>query len=301
MKITLGSFSFKSLSVVAAFALPGAAFANLTVDGTANGSWSNTGTMTYDNTATDPTSQSGGQFELNGGGSLTESSGTLTLTNSQYGAFVGQMTTGTISMSGGTFTWNANGSSEQRFAFGNSGGTGILTMTGGTFNANTGVGTDTSKGLSFGRSGGTGTANLSGTATFVSPTQVFALASGGGTGTITLGLGTPQFILNGLADTTAASFSIGAGSDFNFLSGSGGALELGTGTGAVSQSFFDGLVTSGDILVNGATTTPSSFSYTAGNGLGVYTLTPEPSTWAMLGSGLCLLAGWNFSRRRAVR
>jgi hypothetical protein len=301
MKITLGHFSFKSLCVVAALALPGAALANLTVDGTPNGQWNNTSTMTYDNTATDPTSQSNAQFELTGGGSLTESSGTLTLTNSQFGAFVGQMTTGTISMSGGTFTWNADGSSEQRFAFGNSGGTGMLTMTGGTFNANTGVGSDSSLGLSFGRSGGTGTANLSGTATFASPTQVFALANGGGTGTITLGLGTPQFILSGLTDTTSASFSIGTGSYFNFLSGSGGALEFATGAGAVSRTFFDGLVTAGDILVNGATASPSSFSYAASNGLGVYALAPEPSTWAVLGSGLCLLVGWSVSRRRAVR
>jgi hypothetical protein len=115
----------------------------------------------------------------------------------------------------------------------------------------------------------------------------------GGDGTLTFGLGSGVFEQTA-SDTLTFSNS---GSYINFLSGSAGQLSL----DGASSSFFANLVSSGDILVNGATATSSEFVYSTSGTQGIYelaTAAPEPGTWAMLALGLVGLVAFQSRRNR---
>jgi hypothetical protein len=283
------------------------ASADLIVNGIDNQSWNNSGTMIYTSDPTDPTTQSGGQFELAGGGSLDMESGTLTITNTSYGVFIGQQGTGSLTVTGGDFTWNANGSNEQRAVIGNGGNTGTVNISAGTFNFNVGPGTDGASGLIFGRQVGSASLDITGTGTFASDALYFGMGGeysnntfqtdGGGTNLVTLGAGSGVFELTGLGSATTANFNINTTSSaFNFLSGSDGAISI----NGANAAFYDGLISVGDIQINGtADTSANDFTFSTSGGQGVLELAtaPEPSVWAMMFGGLAaLLAICRFRR-----
>jgi hypothetical protein len=102
------------------------------------------------------------QFQLNANGaSLVVQSGSLSLTNTGYGFFVGQNSTGSLDVQGGTLTINdsmdSNGFGEQGVFFGNGSGVGTVTQEAGTFNVIGGA-----QGLIIARGGGNGSLTLTG-------------------------------------------------------------------------------------------------------------------------------------------
>jgi hypothetical protein len=251
--------------------------------------------MVYTSDPTDPTTQSGGesgQYELTGGGSLTMNSGTLSLTNTAYGFFIGQNSTaGTLTVNGGTFTWNSNGLAS---AIGNSSSssTGTVDISAGTVNLNLGA-----SDLVLGRQTGSASFDLTGTGLFTSNAEYFGMGGeysgsniwqndGGGTNRVTLGAGSAVFELTGLGGDTTANFNINtASSAFNFLTGSDGEISI----NGADAAFYDGLISAGDIQINGAAdTTASDFTFSTSGGQGVLELAtaPEPSVWAMMFGGL---------------
>jgi hypothetical protein len=281
------------------------ASADLIVNTVPNASWNNSGTMSYTSDPTDPTTQSGGengQYELTGGGSLTMNSGTLSITNTAYGFFIGQNgSAGTLTVNGGTFTWNSSGLAS---AIANtSNATGMVNISAGTVNLNLGASS-----LVLGRQGGSASFDLTGTGLFTSNAEYFGMGGeysgsniwqndGGGTNRVTLGAGSAVFELTGLGGDTTANFNINtASSAFNFLTGSDGEISI----NGADAAFYDGLISAGDIQINGAAdTNASDFTFSTSGGQGVLELAtaPEPSVWAMMFGGLAaLLAICRFRR-----
>jgi hypothetical protein len=116
----------------------------------------------------------------------------------------------------------------------------------------------------------------------------FGLAANGdvtstGSGIVNIGGGILE-----LDNLTTLTIGTAAPSYFNFLtSGAGvGALEF----NGFSQANFDSLITSGDILVDGATAAPNEFNFSTSGNDGVFQLAPgavpEPSSLAMMGGGI---------------
>ncbi len=257
---------------------------NVTVSGTAH---------PLDYTAVDGTTSFDGQFEISLGAVLNISGGTFTdadVTNS--GALIGQVSSGTLNVSGGNFNISDN---QVILGNVNNPDVGTINLSGGTITANTTAG---AAGVVLGNAGnggpGTGVLTITG--------GVFKITAGGttignnaggqtGSGTLTFGLGSGVF-----EQTASSSLTIGTKGVINFLSGSRGELSLNQVT---SRSYFDNLVTAGQITLNGATATPSDFAFTTtGSGTaeqGIYTLVPELATLGLMGIGM---AGLLLLKRR---
>lgn len=311
------------LIIAATVATLGAQLADAsTINWPGNSAGGLTTAQVYDNTDPDPTTLSSSQYGIGSGGSLTINSGTLTVNNTTWGAFVGQNSLGSITNNGGNFTWNAVGGNEQRMAIGNGpsngGGTGYYVQNAGSSFFHTGVGSDTQRGFIVGRDGGNGFLYING-GSFTSDCDRFGMggaynssgawvSSANANGIVTFGLGNGVLTFNGLTDLTTASWNLGVGSSlsyFNWLSGSGGSLAIGTGTpgseSPASQSFFESMVASGGIRVDGVAALASQFTYSVNaNNEGVYQLAvvPEPTAAALAGLGL-LLGAMTVRRQRA--
>ena len=285
--------------------------ADLVVNGTANGTWANNATMTYTSAPNDPTNVSTSQTELTGGGSLTVSSGTLNLTSSTWGSYNGQNTTGGVNnyytQSGGTVNWTAKGSNEQIFNIGNHGSLGDFNISGGALNVttdqviiardNTVTGTDGQLTLT----GGTVTFTtaqfgMGGVFSSNGGTSNTWTAQNGMTGEITFGSGSGELLVTGLNSlTNSNTFNVNTADAYiNFLTGSGGQFEVSAANAAAPLSFFQGLVTSRAIKLNGSAATISDFAYSTSGNNGVFQLAapvPEPASLGLVAAGgLGLLA-----------
>jgi hypothetical protein len=226
---------------------------------------------------------SNGQFELNSNGaSLEVASGSLTLTNTGFSFFVGQNASSSLDVSGGTLTINTSGatsgSGEEHVVFGNGSGDGTVTQEAGTFNIIGGL-----YGFYIGRQGATGSFTLSGGLLDEEDTVGTEIGSAG---TLTLSGGTFEE-----SASDAFTFDSASTSHINFSTGSSGVLSL----YEASTSYLDGLVTAGDITVNGTVDTSTSDFSVNGSSTGQGTLelasaVPEPSTWALMLGGLGVLA-----------
>jgi hypothetical protein len=159
---------------------------------------------------------------------------------------------GTLNVSGGTVNFlNGNTGDNSSLWVGNGGQVGNLNVSGGTVAVQ--------NGLILGRDSGTGIVNVSGTG-------VITVGGTAGTvvvnaGSLTFGTGTGIF-----KQTGVGTMNLGSTGTINFASSSQGTLSL---LGA-PQSYFDGLVSSGKILLNGAASTPAQFSYQSVGGQGTY-------------------------------
>ena len=286
--LTVAAFTFAGF-------MPATANAGLTVNGTPNGTWDPTATMTYDNTSTDPTTVTApvNAFYLGygGAGSLNQTSGSLTLNAIDYGAFIGQGSTATDTISGGSQTWNASTPDDPSIYVGHAAA--------GTLNVNGGTVTLNSTNLYIGSGGGTGLLNING-GTLISNATTLTLIHIGGQGHIVFGAGAGVLDMTSLSTLTFYDGGPGGdGSDncyINFLTGSQGQLQINGWT----QTQFDTLVGLKDIRIDGVLATATDFNYSNVGGTGVYelaTAVPEPTTWAMLLGGLGMLT--MFRRRRA--
>lgn len=232
---------------------------------------------TYDSSQPDPTVLSElqqGQLILNSGGSLTQTSGSLTVTS--FGnIIIGQTTgSGTVTLSGGEMILNAN-IDTPNIIFGNNGATGIGNVSAGvlTLNAST---------FYIGRENGSGIFNLSGAGIISSSASNFIMGAINGQGTVNLS-GVGVFSLTNFSEV---NFVINTGSMFSFTSGSLAQLSFGSSSGAASEVFFTSLIDNGYIRIDGTIATADQFNYSVVGNQGVLALVPEPST-----VGLIMVAG----------
>jgi autotransporter-associated beta strand protein len=277
-------------AVITAGLMPTTAHAGLT-----GGTWGDYNTqagqtvsLSYDSSPTDPTVLN---FAIaaslgNGDGSnysLTQTSGSLTVNSADWGGFVGRANgIGTDTISGGSQTWNLNGSNDNAFYIGN--GTGP----GGTVNVNGGTMSVNSTKFYVGGNG-TGNLNING-GTLISNASTLTIAHQYGNGRITFGSGagvldmtnlTSLIFWDGYSGTSTTSLADGSDNCYiNFLTGSQGQLQINGWT----KSQFENLVALHDIRIDGAAATRSQFAYANVGGTGVYGLrtsqTPRSSqTW----------------------
>jgi fibronectin type 3 domain-containing protein len=159
---------------------------------------------------------------------------------------------GTMNVSGGTVNFlNGNTGDNSSLWVGNGSQVGNLNVSGGTVSVQ--------NGLILGRDSGMGLVDVSGTGTItVGGTAGTVIVNAG---SLTFGTGTGLF-----TQTGAGTMNLGSTGTINFVSGSQGTLSL---LGA-PQSYFDGLVSAGKILLNGAASTPASFTYQSVGGQGTY-------------------------------
>jgi hypothetical protein len=306
MKTNMPRTILRTCCLFAVITLAQSSRADLNVNGTDNGSWSDTATMIYSSAASDPTTVSLSQPEIGFGttagntASLTMNSGTLTITSTTWDCYVGRQGgngnlpdagDGELTVNGGSLTWNATGANSPQFGIGNHSATGTVNMNGGVFTLNTTtfiVGRDAA---------GVGRLDLTG-GLLVSDATTFGLGTGGNgpdsltSGQVTFGLGNGILDLDNLSTLTIGTY--GGANYFNFVSGSDGELEIND----YNSSQFDSLIAAGDILINGETAVDSQFDIGTSGSLGTIQLAPapEPSSLAMIGCGaLSLLV---FSRRR---
>jgi hypothetical protein len=176
---------------------------------------------------------------------------------------------GILDMQGGNLSFGASagGSGSQNVL-----GDGILNVSGGTINfLNGAIGDGTS--FWIGNNNGNGTVNLTG-GTIITQNGLL-LGRDGSTGTANL--------TAGLFEIEGATLTFNGSSTINFTTGSTAQLSVNGQT----QSSYDALISSGDILVNGAAATASQFSFSTLGSQGILELgspvsAPEPSTWASL-------------------
>jgi T5SS/PEP-CTERM-associated repeat protein len=263
---------------------------------------SGTVSLSYDSSPANPTVLNPGIAASLGAGatsnySLNQTSGSLTVNSDNWGGFIGYNGgIGTDTISGGSQTWNINGTGDNAFYIGN--GTGP----GGTVNVNGGTMLVNSTKFYVGGNG-TGNLNING-GTLISNASTLTIAHQYGKGWITFGSGagvlnmtslTSLIFWDGYAGTDTTSQAVGSDNCYiNFLTGSQGKLEI-NGWG---QTQFDALVGLKDIRINGVQAYATDFNYSNVAGTGIYQLAvPEPASAAMLVGGLGLLT----LRRRRVK
>jgi hypothetical protein len=248
-----------------------------------------------------------GQIEIGasgGVGSLTVSSGSLTVNTNQsgnssanYAMIIGQLSgSGTITVTGGSLTIN-DGFIAQTY-FGNAGGTGEIDVSGGSFILNSPSGLETTTG-----SGSTAILNVSG-GLFDENVEGTSFNASIGTNKLSLS-SNGIFELSNLGNTTS-DFSLGS-TVLDFATGSTAEFSVGTTSSAASSSFFDALIASGNISVGGVVNTNvNDFAYSSAGDQGILSLAtpvavPEPSTWALMIGGVASLAFIIRMRRKANR
>jgi hypothetical protein len=222
---------------------------------------------------------SGSELDVTGGSLTITSGGTST---------VGYNGSGTIGVSGGMFSINGG----DQLWFGNT-----LAATANVSGTGTFIVGDQ---FLFSRDGSTATINLSGNGVFdvtgASGTQ-YAANGGGGIATINIGG-------NGIFEQTGSSaINLGGLFTVNFGASSLGQFSILNATTATLNSY----ITAGDFYIAGVQdTTLSDYAVTGtGSGQGIIQLAasaavPEPSTWAMLLSGVLMLLGvQRFNRKNS--
>jgi autotransporter-associated beta strand protein len=262
--------SLIAVSLITASLIPATSHAGLTVNGTANGTWANNATMSYDATATDPTTVAPPYYSTPAslvGGSLVQTGGALTVNPtdwwSQLG--VGINGAGTDTLSGGTQVWKSDGGA---FFVGYA-GTATLNISGGTLSSN-------APDAHIGQAS-TATVNLTGGLLSLSATT-FEMSDNWSWGTAHLTFGAGSGVLALTSSNVALTFYDGGNGNptyFNFLTGSRGQLQI----AGWSQAQFNALVSSSNIRVNGTAATAGQFAYASVGGTGIYSLNYN-QTWA---------------------
>jgi hypothetical protein len=199
-------------------------------------------------------------------GSLNMSGGTLTVESKIYGAIIAQTQKGTLTISGG----NLNLTGGLATFLGNS-GDGTINLSGGTVTLDSDlvVGRNSATGGNFGA-----VLSITGGKFIVQGQTTFDVKDGdgdaGGTGLkkIEFGAGAGIFI-----QTTSATLGFPLTEDadtayVNFVSGSKGQLSL---CGA-TKDYFEGLVQSGRIRIDGKRAKTSDFKFSTADKQGVYAL-----------------------------
>jgi hypothetical protein len=206
-----------------------------------------------------------GQFLVGGyggaNGTLKVTGGTLTVDSPQYEAIIGQLSPGTLTVSGGELnltgqdTWLGN-EAEGRGVIGLSGGTIVL-----------------SHNFLISRNKGRGVVEISGGAFIVQGSGGTTFGTSAGPNKIIFAAGAGEFRQTGSGKITFLGSGDAATAYINFVAGSKGKLSL---AGVTSRDYFDGLVKRARIKVDdkGVYDPLEAFQYSQDGAQGVYSLKP---------------------------
>jgi hypothetical protein len=199
-------------------------------------------------------------------GVLTITGGTLTINDSQFGAIVGQTTTGTLNVSGGVL--NLTGGHPTFLA---NEGDGTINLSGGTISVDGDLLIDRNNTINGGNF--SGIIKITGGKVLVNGQTSFDVDGGGGAGgtgykKIEFGLGDGTFIQTKVGTLVFPIIDDAGTAYVNFVTGSKGSLSLNGAT----KDYFDGLVKANRIKIDDKPALPSDFNFMTSGGQGVYKL-----------------------------